>query len=781
MGKGSTLLVSACLVAAAMIAIRWALPRSSIPAAGNAPAPRFARPAISDPQLASQVLAHEAHRQHLRQTVWASELQAERHEQVLIDLWDSTRVHEDAWVPIQAFRAGLIEMPSMAFARKLDHDIHVFTNTQSSTIVRQGEWIRTLENWRKEGWRIDGTEWRMPGFRPATPSQPATSRVHLTVHAENQGLNRKAQIEAEIDVTWASGGTDAEPPLVSSARIVSATAATRTGPPFFEMAARDDVNPLRGTSHIDPLIVRDLDGDGLDEVILVGRNRLYLNQGPGRFKGVPFLSRPDAVLLTAVMGDFNGDGHDDIVGADTLGVVLFAGNGTVRFDGNRVRTDLPGLANPYVMSAGDVNGDGHLDLWLAQYKVPYLNGQMPYPYHDANDGFPSYLLINDGTGRFVDSTTAANLGAKRYRRTYAAILVDMDLDGDCDLVNVSDFAGVDLHLNDGHGRFTDRTDAGIPTPKLFGMAAAVADFNGDGLPDLLAIGMNSPVADRLENMGLTRPDRPDVALWRGAMSYGNRTWLNRGGGRFEVAPFARQLAATGWSWGAAVQDFDFDGDLDVYVVNGHKSRPSAREYETEFWISDIYAATSTNLSPALDLYFQGIAGQRYGSGDSYGGHQRNRLLLGDGVGGYFEAAWLLGVAVPDDCRNLAVSDLDGDGALDLILTVARFTSEADAQELRIYRGTGISGGSIKASLGHFGARSSGARVTVNTGQRSMSRWIVSGDGYRTQNPPSAWFGIPASTTAESMTIRDAQGRVIEEVQHPRSAKQTRPARTGIRR
>ena len=61
------------------------------------------------------------------------------------------------------------------------------------------------------------------------------------------------------------------------------------------------------------------------------------------------------------------------------------------------------------MTTGDVDLDGDLDLFIGQWKEPYLKGSMPTPYYDANDGYPDALLINDGKGNFTDGTKNAGL------------------------------------------------------------------------------------------------------------------------------------------------------------------------------------------------------------------------------------------------------------------------------------------------------------------------------------------------------------------------------------
>src|SRR5262249_54375802 len=147
---------------------------------------------------------------------------------------------------------------------------------------------------------------------------------------------------------------------------------------------------------------------------------------------------------------------------------------------------------------------GDLDVFLGQYKNPTL-GQILRPhYYDANDGYPAFLLLNDGHGNFTDVTVAAGLEKNRRRRTFSASFANLDDDGSLDLVVVSDFAGLDLYRNNGHGHFTDMTRDWVAEPHAFGMGHALADFNVDGRLDLLMIGMNSPTVDRLEHLGLIR-------------------------------------------------------------------------------------------------------------------------------------------------------------------------------------------------------------------------------------------------------------------------------------
>lgn len=180
------------------------------------------------------------------------------------------------------------------------------------------------------------------------------------------------------------------------------------------------------------------------------------------------------------------------------------------------------------VSAGDLNGDGHLDLVLAKGRH--------WPLVDR-------VLLGDGTGRF---RSAYDLGPASDR-SYSGLLVDLDGDGDLDVVISNDSPDPKrVYLNDGKGRFHQGSTYGRPDWPT--RNATVADLDGDGDQDIIAAN-------------------------RGDSASANYICFNRGDGRFdaECVAFSREPATT-----IAAGDFNGDGMTDLVVP--YRDRGQSRVY-----------------------------------------------------------------------------------------------------------------------------------------------------------------------------------------------------------
>lgn len=711
--------------------------------------------AVTEAQ-AQVFLALENQEREADATVWRSELEAQRHEDVFHTLWNSLNRAPEPLAALQEFDPGALRVGSTNSVQALPHGIQKVTFTDAATnasavFFDAATWRTALVAWRNDGWRLGRTRWDETAFRPSEHSRAATSTIAMTAELLNETRSQRAILRGELFVTWKAGLDNASPPVPGTVSVRNLRCLVRSGRPVFEEIFQAELNPLTRSGFVDPMLLHDLNGDGLSEIILVGANRVFWNDA-GTFRSEPLTTLPEGRAFAALVADFNGDGHADLLLAAGKGLWLCVNDGRGHFPGpgEWVWTAAQKLQHPQTITAGDTDGDGDLDLWLTQYKLPYQGGQFPTPYFDANDGFPSFLLRNESPAGFMDITQEAGLATKRGRRTYSASFVDLDGDGDLDLVNISDFSGVDLYTNDGHGRFLDRTENLGDARHLFGMAHAVADINFDELPDLFAMGMNSPTATRLDTQGIARPGLMGNPSKRAAMTYGNRLFLGSPDG-LRLAPFAARLAHAGWAWGVSLFDFDNDGFLDAAIASGHETGPNVKDYERQFWLHDIFVAGSTN-DPATSLYYGSAHTRRVAEGASYGGWQSQGFFMNTGGFDYEDVSFLLGTAIPEDAQNLAADDVDGDGRLDLIF--ATFSPWPERRpRLRVLRNTLPDAGHwIGLRLDNANRSWMGARVRLVTARGVQTRWLITGDSYRSQHAPAAHFGLGDQINVEKLEI-----------------------------
>ncbi|MDO1559275.1 VCBS repeat-containing protein [Brevundimonas sp. 2R-24] len=218
----------------------------------------------------------------------------------------------------------------------------------------------------------------------------------------------------------------------------------------------------------------DVDGDGDLDLALIGgsQDRLLINDGRGRFSDETETRIPREAA-TAQDGEFfdaDGDGDLDLVLGLEGGHALWINDGRGVFaDESRARLPVPGNVEARKVTVGDVDGDGDLDLFFAHVS---WQGRAPQ----------DHLYLNDGSGRFSNATDRL---PQETELTLDALFHDLDGDGDLDLVR-GNGGSLKVWANDGTGRFTDVTGEVMTNAELPGssIAVEVADFNGDGLPDI---------------------------------------------------------------------------------------------------------------------------------------------------------------------------------------------------------------------------------------------------------------------------------------------------------
>ena len=716
-------------------------------------------------RLVTQLGVIEGHENEVARTTWGAELMAQQCGEVFESLWDSINAASNKLEVLRAFPIRELVLPTFGPPERIGHGIELYQSGGSTHPLAGPAWAGLLEELSVAGWAVVQVEFRHNQFDTNNLGRPKSSAFHARADLVNPLSRKRATLEGDLRVDWAvEPSPPAGPPSVDHVDASRLRLLMRAGEPPFQQVLLEELAPVEKSHFIDPLLLYDLGGDGLSEIILAAKNLVFQRQPDGTYASRRLLAHTPGLIFTGIIADFDGDGHADFLGATFEGLMLFKGSPTGTFEepGRLVWAAHPHLKYAQALTCGDIDQDGDLDVWLGQYKNPYERGQMPTPYYDANDGNPAYLLLNDGKGNFSDATEASGLGKKRWRRCYSGSFVDLNGDGHLDLLVVSDFAGVDVYGNDGHGHFTDMTDQWLGERHMFGMGHTLADFNADGRLDFLVTGMHCPTAQRLDHLGLKRPGRSDYEAMRPRTTDGNRLFLGQPGGGFQAGPLSASISRSGWSWGCGALDWDNDGYPDVFIANGHETRQSVKDYEPEFWLHDIYVGDSRD-DVVKNAYFGAKAGRTRGRGQSYGGYEMNRFFINRRGESFLEAGHLLGLALQQDSRNVATDDLDGDGRVDLLVTTFEVWPRVK-QTLRVFRNNLDSGGNwigFRFREEGNGVSPVGARVTLEYAGKRVTGQIVTGDSHRAQHANTLHFGLGPSSSIESAEIRWQNGQTLK--------------------
>ncbi|MGZ3572002.1 MAG: CRTAC1 family protein [Gemmatimonadaceae bacterium] len=479
--------------------------------------------------------------------------------------------------------------------------------------------------------------------------------------------------------------------------------------------------------------VTDFDGDGKPDLYFTNSsfgqpNALYRNNGDGTFEevaasaGLADLNKPgEGVSMGAVWGDMDNDGREDVLVYRYGYLALFR-----NVDGHHFEdiTEKAGLRR-WVNSNGaiwvDYDRDGLLDLYVTAYfrsdiDLWHLKTTMIMhnSFEFATNGGKNLLFHNLGGGKFEDVTDKMGVGSTRW--TLAAASADFNGDGWPDIYLANDYGPEELYLNE-HGKRFVLTTAGLESESKSGMAVALGDAFNRGWLDAFVTNISE----------------------RGYLFQNNNLRANEmsSKGRFRnVAEGA--IADAGWAWGAQFGDLNNDGANELFVANGFISADRQKSY----W----YAMSK--IAGANGRLFEDAATWPAFGNASLSGYEPSRVYINRGVAGWVDVAKNVGVTDLYDGRAVALADLSNRGAEDVIVANQN-------QPAILYR-------DYPDSANHWiafkliGTRSNrsaiGAEVVLEAGLLTQRRVIDGGSGFASQNDRRLHFGLGSHEWVDRVTI-----------------------------
>ena len=457
-----------------------------------------------------------------------------------------------------------------------------------------------------------------------------------------------------------------------------------------------------------------------------GGNRLYHNNGNGTFTdvtrkaGVGF----KGTGMAAAWADYDNDGNLDLLVTSYDRLILYHNNGDGTFTDVTKEAHLDQYRGFWTGAAwGDYDKDGNVDVFVCGYvkynfrsedlhkKSLQYTSVVPYTLNPA--AYPperKLLLHNNGDGTFTEVAKQAGVDDPTGR-SLAAAWYDFDGDGWPDLYVANDLWGSKLYLNQHNGTFKDVTkEAGISDFRG-AMGIAIGDWAHHGTPDIFVthwIYQEDALFENLRYMG--DKSRNSNSLFFGDVA--DTVGLG-------------QPSKASIGWGTSFFDYDNDGKLDLFVVNGSTFQDDK---------------DSRHLVPMKNfLFWQKSADEGFQEVGAMSGEPFRQMHVG---------------------RGAAFADYDNDGDVDVFIV----NQEGRPQLLRNDGGNKKNWIEVRVKCTKSNRTGFGTKVEVEAGGQTQAQEIGGQTSYLSQNFQEAHFGLNREKEVARLKVIFPSG-IIREMQH----------------
>ncbi len=352
----------------------------------------------------------------------------------------------------------------------------------------------------------------------------------------------------------------------------------------------------------------------------------------------------------------------------------------------------------YGMSFADANHDGYPEMYLAHW----------FP---GNDLTAPVFWKNNGGVELEHNDLEAGLSSNDLSQVwnFSPQFADINADGELDLLLGADFGTSVVMEGQGAGTFANITNRNIITDEN-GMGSTLGDYDNDGDLDWFVTSILDPNGEAEANWGVT----------------GNRLYRNdsvSGELILENVTGSAGVADGNWGWGVCFADFNNDGFLDIFHVNGFGSIPA-------------FAEIAEGDQELIDLY-QNFAHEYIDS--------LPRLFINQGNGTFTDQAVQWGLVLPSDGRGITCLDHDRDGDMDVALL--DHSKGLQFFSNQIGNGSGKHFLSVRLVGETPNTEAIGAKVQVTAdvgggfGVQTQTRVAMANTNFNGQNPPDLHFGM----------------------------------------